>query len=175
MSLWTPDGEHEVPRNQPEPTPPSAEPAPDAGAGAAMPGMPSMEDLSPEERAQVEAMAQEMAEVREQLARTPAADVIANHVMGLYELGAIHLSAQPPKLGEARLAIDAMGALVDGLTGRLGQAEPTLVEALNQIRMAFVTISDEVDGAGAGAAADGDAGEAESDSGDDDESETSDD
>jgi hypothetical protein len=47
-------------------------------------------------------------EASAQLASVPAAVVVANHVMGLYELGAIHLSADPPMFGEAQLAIDAM-------------------------------------------------------------------
>ena len=36
------------------------------------------------------------------------------------------------------LAIDAMGSLVDGLKGRLGENEPSLRDALAQIRMAYV-------------------------------------
>ena len=85
MSLWTPDGEHEVPRDQP------AEPAPQSDAGG-IPGAPSLDDLSPEEREQAEAMAAELAEARARLAETPSSMVVANHAMGLYELGAIHLS-----------------------------------------------------------------------------------
>jgi len=149
MSLWTPDGEHQVPREQ-APSP-AAEPAPEpaneaqAAAQAAgmadAAGMPDMENLSPEEREQVEAMAREMAEVREQLASVPASTVVANHAMGLYELGAIHLSNEPPNLPEAKVAIDAMAAVVEKLEGRLGEAEPTLKEAISQIQMAFVQLS----------------------------------
>lgn len=152
MSLWTPDGEHQVPR-EPAPSQPTASGPGDAGsqsegggvaqAPPGMPGMPDMDDLSPEEQAQLEEMAKEMAQVREQLAGVPASTVVANHAMGLYELGAIHLSADPPNLPEARLAIDAMGAIVDSLSGRLGEGEPTLVEAISQIRMVFVQLSDQ--------------------------------
>ena len=39
-----------------------------------------------------------MAEARARLADVPAEVVITNHVMGLYELAAIHLSATPPDL-----------------------------------------------------------------------------
>ncbi len=99
-----------------------------------------MEDLSPEERAQLEAMQQEMAEVREQLLGAPASVVVANHAMGIYELAAIHLTAPEPKLPEATLAIDALAALVEGLSGRLGEAEPTLREALNQLRGAYLEV-----------------------------------
>jgi len=120
-SLWTPGGEHPVDRSEDAPAP-------------------SVEDLNPEEREQVEAMAKEMADVREQLASVPAAVVVANHLMGLYELATIHLSQQPPNLTEASVAIDALGAVVDRLPGRLGEAESTMRDALHQIRLAYVAI-----------------------------------
>jgi len=124
MSLWTPGGEH-----QPEPE----RPAPG-------PGGPDLSDLSPEERAQVEAMQQEMAQVREQILQAPASVVVANHAMGIYELAAIHLMAPEPKLTEAVLAIDALAAIVEGLEGRLGEPEPTLREALTQLRAAYLEV-----------------------------------
>jgi hypothetical protein len=124
MSLWTPDGEHRVEREEAE-----VEPQEDPLAG-----------LSPEEREQAVAMAAEMDEVRRQLASVPASMVVANHAMGLYELAAIHLSSQPPDFVEAQVAIDAMAAIVDALHGRLGENEPTLVEALAQLRMAYVQL-----------------------------------
>ncbi len=129
-SLWTPDGEHPVDPTEDTPATPAEPLAEDLG----------LEDLGPEEREQVEAMAREMAAVREQLASVPAAVVVANHLMGLYELGTIHLSQQPPNLGEASVAIDALGAVVDKLPGRLGEAESTMRDALNQIRLAYVAI-----------------------------------
>ena len=60
--------------------------------------------------------------------------------MGLYELAAIHLSAQPVRLGDAVLAIDAMACLVEGLGDRLGAETPLMREALANIRLAFVQI-----------------------------------
>jgi hypothetical protein len=81
-----------------------------------------------------------MAELRRQLAETPAALVVANHCFGLFELAALHLSLQPPQLGEAQVAIDALGAVVEGLTGRLGPEETQLKEGLAQLRMAFVQL-----------------------------------
>jgi len=65
---------------------------------------------------------------------------VANHCYGLFELAAIYLSQSPPMLFEARLAIDALGALLDGLKGRLGEAEPALVESLSQLRLVFVRV-----------------------------------
>ncbi len=131
MSLWTPGGEH---RPEPEPAPSSSSSPSGAGEG------PGLEDLSPEDRAQLEAMQEEMAQVRQQLLAAPASVVVANHAMGIYELAAIHLTAEEPKLPEATLAIDALAALVDGLPGRLGEAEPTLREALSHLRAAYLEI-----------------------------------
>lgn len=86
-------------------------------------------------------MAQRMAELTEQMARTPAEVVVANHAYGMFELAALHLSQKPPKLDQARIAIDAMVALVDGMAGRLGEAEPQLKDGLGQLRMAYVEIA----------------------------------
>jgi hypothetical protein len=122
VSLWTPGGEHPVDR-------PTAETGPDAAS-----------ELTREQAAQLGAMQAEMDEVRRQVLAAPAAVVVANHAMGLYELAAIHLTAEPPQLGEAVLAIDALVALVDGLEGRLGESEPTLREALGQLRTAYLEV-----------------------------------
>ena len=73
--------------------------------------------------------------------------VVANHAMGLYELAAIHLTADQPKLVRGPLAIDALAALVDGLAGRLGEAEPTLREALAQLRTAYFEVKHRSEGA----------------------------
>jgi hypothetical protein len=140
-SLWTPGGEHPVepdaaPSAPSETTSPGIDPDADPLAG-----------LSDEERAQAEAMAAEMAAARQRVLEAPADMVVANHAMGLYELAAIHLSEEDPDLAAARLAIDAMGQLVDGLAGRLGEAEVTLKDALAQLRMAFVQLSEQAGGA----------------------------
>jgi hypothetical protein len=79
-------------------------------------------------------------ETRRRLAGVPAEVVITNHVMGLYELAAIHLGANPPDLGQAALAIDAVGCLVEGLGERIGPEYETLNVALSNIRLAFVQI-----------------------------------
>ena len=130
-------------------TEPPRTPSPtgDAGAGAAGGAQPDdpgldeldLENLGPEEQAE---LAGRLDELRRQLLGTPAEIVVANHAYGLFELAAIHLSQQPPQREEARLAVDAMAALVEGLAGRLGEAEPSLRDALAQIRLAFVQISE---------------------------------
>jgi hypothetical protein len=48
------------------------------------------------------------------------------------------------------LAVDGMGLLVEGLAGRLGQAEASLRDALMQIRLAFVQIGGGEGGDGGG-------------------------
>jgi hypothetical protein len=81
-----------------------------------------------------------MNDARSRLGEVPAEVVVTNHVMGLYELAAIHLSANPPDLAQSALAIDAVACLVDGLGDRLGDDAPTMIDALNNIRLAFVQI-----------------------------------
>ena len=147
-SLWTPGGEHEVPRDQP--APPADAPAQGAPTGldpdmedaiaASLPDGVTLDDLSPEQLAQAEEMIKEMAAARERLLQAPASSVIANHAMGLFELAALHLSQQQPDFTQAGLAIDAMAALVDGLGDRLDEAVPTLQEGLQQLRMTYVQL-----------------------------------
>lgn len=138
MSLWTPGGEHPT---GPEPS----RSGPTPGAADDLGGF-DPNELSDEERAQLEAMQTQMAEVREQLLGAPASVVVANHAMGIYELAAIHLTAESPKLHEAVLAIDALNALVSSLEGRLGEAESTLQEALAQLRAAYLEVKGRTEG-----------------------------
>jgi hypothetical protein len=79
-------------------------------------------------------------EARRRVAEAPPEVVVTNHVMGLYELAAIHLSAEQPNLPAAALAIDAVACLVDGLGDRLGPDVGSLRDALANIRLAFVQI-----------------------------------
>jgi hypothetical protein len=123
-SLWTPGGEHPVDDG-------------DDDRDELDDELDELDELDDDRLAEAAA---EMAEVRRQLAQVPAVQVVANHIMGLYELAAIHLSQTPPQLSEATLAIDAMAAVIDGLKGRLGEYEPTLKDALAQIRLAFVQL-----------------------------------
>jgi hypothetical protein len=104
------------------------------------------DDTSDELDDTVEAADAALRETRARLAEVPADVVVTNHVVGLYELAAIHLSATPPRLADAALAIDAMGCLVEGLGERLGLEHVTMTEALSNIRLAFVQIkSSQVD------------------------------
>ena len=98
------------------------------------------------DRDQAEELVQQMTEARERLAQVPAATVVANHAIGLYELATIHLLRETPRFDEATVAIDAMAALVERLEGRLGPEEPTLRDALAQIRLAYVSLKDKTAG-----------------------------
>jgi len=127
-SLWTPSGEHFPNQEGDDAAPPRFTPTGDRDVTD-----PSNEASEAEAQAQVDAM-------RAQLANTPAEVVVANHCYGLFELSAIYLSQTPPMLFQARLAIDGLGYLLDGLRGRLGEAEPSLRESLSQLRLAFVRL-----------------------------------
>jgi hypothetical protein len=128
-SLWTPSGEHR-PDEEPEP---ATTAAPPAGAEPTM----SQEDY------------EELLRARAELAAIPVADIIANHAIGLQQLAVIHLIPDPgidgapmePRLAEAGLAIDALGALVDALGDRLAPHHEALREAVTQLRLAFVEVS----------------------------------
>ena len=128
-SLWTPGGERPVPRPGETASPPTEEAA---RAGSA--------DRSAEREPTEAELRQQMDELRARLANTPAEVVVANHAFGLFELAALHLSLDPPQLDQARLAIDALGALVEGLGDRLGDHGQELLAGLSQLRMAYVQI-----------------------------------
>jgi hypothetical protein len=120
-TFWTPSGERPIPRD--EPTAPSPPPAgPPEGGG---------EEMDEELRAELRAM-------QEQMIRTPAAIVVANHCIGLVELAALHLGQNPPNLADAQIAIDALAGVLDGVGTRMEENGPPLRQALNQMRMAFV-------------------------------------
>ena len=137
-TLWTPGGEVPVGDEPGADGRDDASPTADAGASEF-----DLDSLSPEDRERAEQYIREMADARERLKQTPAAVVVANHAMGLYELAALHLTSQPPNFAEATVAIDALGVLMDGMQGRLDEPEATLREGLSQIRVAFVQLKNE--------------------------------
>jgi hypothetical protein len=121
------------------PRPEAERAGPDAPAAASQ--APRAGDDADQAELSDEEMAERVAEVRRELAETPVSAVVANHCVGLFELARLHLSLEPPKLDEARLAIDALACLVDGLSGRLGEDEAALRELLTQLRLAYVRVS----------------------------------
>ena len=86
-------------------------------------------------------MQEELRAMTDELVQVPAFAVVANHCIGFFQLAAAHLQQEPPKFIDAQIAIDAMAAVVDALRGRLGPDEGTLVDALAQIRLAYVQVS----------------------------------
>ncbi|MCB0969849.1 MAG: hypothetical protein KDB37_23650, partial [Ilumatobacter sp.] len=102
-------------------------------------------DIDPETATELADLEAAMADTRARLAEVPAEVVVTNHVMGLYELAAIHLSSTPPDFHAASLAIDSVGFLVDGLGERLGDEHATMRDALANIRMAFVSLKSQHD------------------------------
>jgi hypothetical protein len=134
-SLWTPSGEHFPKEEGPDGGGGATGSGPGGGVGGGPGGGPGsgVDDVASQAEAQAEVDA-----MRVQLANTPAEVVVANHCYGLFELAAIYLSQTPPMLFQAQLAIDGLGYLLDGLRGRLGEAEPSLRESLSQLRLAFV-------------------------------------
>lgn len=110
--LWTPDGDRDVPA------------APDAD-----------EQLTEEE------LADRLEALREQIARTPVDQIVAQSAYQFFEIAALHLSIVPPQLDQARLAVDAFGLLVEGLGDRLGPTAAELREGLQQLRLTYVTVA----------------------------------
>jgi hypothetical protein len=151
VSLWTPSGEHPVDRKPSEPsgtTPPGTPPAtPPAG-----PGQPSLEDLTPEQRAQVEEMNRQMEEAQRQMLQAPAGAVVGRQALGFYELAAVYLNEDPPRLDDARIAVDALAAVVEALGPRLGEAQQALRQALHQLQLVVIEASKTADGVGASGA-----------------------
>lgn len=154
-SLWTPDGEHQVPR-EPTPEEPAGVTTPGEDPSAATSTDPSadtlraaaeaigvdLDSLSDEERDQLRAELAEMMRVRREVAATPAAEMLTNHMMRLFDLATIYLEGDPPAFSEASTVIEAFRAVLDALGDRLGDSETTLREALGQLQMLFVQVKE---------------------------------
>ena len=75
------------------------------------------------------------------LLEAPVDVILCNHLYHILQLATVHLGAEPPRLAEAQLLIDAAGAVIDTTGTRLGQPAEIIREALTQIRLAFVRAS----------------------------------
>ena len=125
-SLWTPSGEHFPDKEDGAPNQPPPPPS-----GSAPPS--GDEPITEAAQAEIDAMRRQLAEVT---GRSGGSQPLLRPLRagsGLFVPGA-------PMLFQARLAIDALGSLLDGLSGRLGEAEPPLLDALSQLRLAFVQL-----------------------------------
>jgi hypothetical protein len=144
-SIWTPSGEYR-PNDEPDGPAPAA--APGAADGHTDGGAEGGE-ITPEE---LEALGR----LHEQLRATPAIDVVANHVVQLFQLALVYLgagsgpaeaaAAPAADLVQASIVIDTMAAIVDGLGPRLVGHEQTLRDALTQLQLLWVEIADESSG-----------------------------
>lgn len=83
---------------------------------------------TPEQEAEARRLAQEMG-------RIPALDWVANSAVTLVNVAATKLDRGD--LQEARLAIDALAAIVSGLGDRLGDVHGPLRQTLAQLQMAY--------------------------------------
>jgi hypothetical protein len=96
----------------------------------------SEQDLTPEQ----------LEQLREQLASVSAGDVIAEAALSLIALAYVRLGIPPEQharfrdLDEARLLVDALGGMLAATEGRLGAPEPSLRDALANLRMAFAEV-----------------------------------
>lgn len=143
-SIWTPSGEYRPPEE-----PRGGEPG-EPGSGAPEPR--TAEDGRPVTPDELEAMRR----LHEQLRGTPAVDIVANHVVQLFQLALVYLGAgaapdeaaagPAADLVQAGIVIDTMAAIVDGLGPRLVQHEQTLRDALTQLQLLWVEIADESGG-----------------------------
>ena len=118
-SLWTPYGE--------EPVAPAGSGGPPEVGGA--PG---------------ELDEAELREMLSRLAATPVEAIVTQFAVELQEVAVLHLglaAERPESLGQAAMAIDAMGALVDGLGDRLAPNTDPLRQAVAQLRLAYVDVS----------------------------------
>ena len=97
----------------------------------------SEQDLTPDQ----------LEQLREQLASVSAGDVVAEAAMSLIALAYVRLGIPPEQharfrdLDAARLLVDALGGMLSATEGRLGAPEPSLRDALANLRLAFADIA----------------------------------
>lgn len=130
-----------APEPAPEPRPPpAAAPSADRSEGAepdapaapadttARPTDPAGEVWTPEQEAEAQQLAREIAE-------RPSEDWVLNVAITLANVAGAKLDLGVPE--DARLAIDSLEALVRGVGNRLGDAEAPLRQTLAQLQLAY--------------------------------------
>jgi hypothetical protein len=106
-----------------------------------------------------------MRQMLARLAATPVEAIVTQFAVELQEIAILHLGLSGERaesLGQAALAIDAMGSLVDGLGDRLEPNAEPLRQALAQLRLGFVEARNQAQGTQA-ADTDADTGEGSDD------------
>ena len=102
----------------------------------------SEQDLTPEQ----------LEQLREQIASVPADAVVTETAMQLVTMAWMRLGLPPDQyarfrdLDAARLLIDAFGGLLAATEGRLGAPEPSLRQALADLRLAFAEVATDARG-----------------------------
>lgn len=157
MSLWTPGGEHKIPDAQPENATQQASTqtannqasnsqaqnsnasgTQHANTQADTQTQADAQTLDPKTQQELE---EQLAAVRQRVLETPVEIMLAQHLVGLYEIAAIHLSVEDADMTAAKVAIDAMSGMVEAVKGQLGDAAEPVESMLHQIRMAYVNAS----------------------------------
>jgi hypothetical protein len=72
------------------------------------------------------------------LRSTPVEAILGNHIFHLIQLAAVHLSAAPPHLDQARLSIDVAAAMVQAGGERLGEHVGLYRNALAEVQQVYV-------------------------------------
>ena len=102
----------------------------------------SEQDLTPDQ----------LEQLREELASVPAGEVVAEAAVPLITMAQIRMGLPPEEharfrdLESARLLVDALGGLLAATEGRLGAPEPSLRNALANLRMAFAQVAAQPEG-----------------------------
>ncbi len=117
-----------VPPEPPQPSPPAPEAPADQAVGPQTESPPEGRVWTPEQEEQAQRLAQE-------LAQRPSLDWIINTAVTLANVAGAKIELGTPE--EARLAIDAFAALVNGLGSQLGDAERPLRQTLAELQMVF--------------------------------------
>lgn len=154
-SLWTPGGEHPVDPTSQDQQAGSSDVSAGAGTSSASVGSPQdalraaaeaagidFDALSEEERQALQLELDEALQVHQEIAATPASEILANHMMQLFRLAAIYLQAQPPAFGEAATVIEAFRATLDGVGDRFDDHYDTLRDALAQLQFTYVQVKE---------------------------------
>ena len=113
-----PSAPPEAPPEQAPPTPPPP--------SATTPGEPPV--WTPEQEEQARRMVEE-------IVRTPSLDWVLNAAVNLANVAGTKI--EMGAVADAQLAIDAFAALVNGLSGRLQDAEAPLKQTLAQLQLAY--------------------------------------
>jgi Domain of unknown function (DUF1844) len=101
------------------------------------------------------AQAEAMRRLREELAASPAGEVVAQAAAHLATFAYVRLGIPPEPnqryrdLAAARVLIDAFGGLIGAVQGSLGEVEGELQEALAALRMTYASVSGGAPPAGA--------------------------